>query len=171
VSLAYTVKRRVEEVLAQLRHRDDLDPGLRRDVGEHGVDLRLGLGRDDEPHVQRVRALVVVRDLAHGAERRCDLVEAVGRHLHRAEHVLPAGALDLEERAETREHAVREELLHTRDQVDLVDAHAPRGGPERACGHGESALQLVDDAAVGLVEDDLRHEPPPSVATARGRAA
>src|SRR5574340_78226 len=89
-----------DEILALAREREHRQAGLGFDRGEHPVGRRGILGGDDEPHVQRVLAAIVVRNLRVRVDTLGDRVEPVLGNGDRREHQAPARALDLEQRSE-----------------------------------------------------------------------
>jgi len=97
-------------------------------------------------------APVVVRHLGKGIHRLRNPVEIRFGHLHRRQDEAAAHALDLEHRAEAREGALVEQALEPREQFRFAQAQRFGRFAVGLIGQRETALQSIDDAAIGFVQ-------------------
>jgi hypothetical protein len=146
-----------DEELALLREGQHGEARFGLDAFDGGGALRRRLGAQHEPHVQRMVAPVVVRDLGVGVDlgRHC-LVALLG-HGHGSQHEQAARALDLEQRAEAREHAALQQGRQPTDDIFLGPAELGGHIGEGAFGQRQVAVQALQQA--GIIR--RQHRAPP----------
>ncbi len=109
---------------------------------------RAGLRRrDHEPHVERVLAAVVVRNLRQRVDLFGDCLEARLRHCHGGERLGTTESRGVVERPEAAEHTRLQQVADQAQQAGLV--HADLLGRQRKgpLDQREAALECVDQGA------------------------
>jgi hypothetical protein len=147
-----------DEIFALLWEREHRHAGARFDATQRLVDGLGRLGGHDEPHVERMLARIVVRNLRERVHRRRRVLEQFWRHAHRGEREGAAHALDLEQRPEARERAIVQQAIDGRDEVVLGRAERARRVEVRPLAHRKAGLQPVDDRAIELIHRSSRRE-------------
>ena len=131
-------------------------------VVEFAGDAITGLGGEHEPHVERVLAAVVVRDLGEGIDRLDHPRPLAFGHGHRGQAERAAHALDLVHRPEAREHAIVEKRLQAGDDLHLGEAEHGADIGEGGLGERKLALQRIDQAAIDVVGRAFRGHTAPT---------
>ena len=143
-------------VFALARQVQNRVAGLGFDRRKERRDGLARVGGHDEPQVELVRALVVVRHLGMRVHQRRDALELGLRHAHGAQREGAAHLLHVEHRPEARERALGEHALERGDERRLVGAERGRGLGEGARRERKAALQPVDDLALDLTHSGRR---------------
>ena len=155
---AHATQPQLHEVLLQARQLQHRVAGfLPRSPPRSFAMSASDAGREHEPHVEAMLALVVVRDLGVRVDERRDALEIGRRHAHRAQREGAAQPLGVVHRPEARQHAARREESGFFPRGPIL--RSPNSLATAANGRvaeRKAALQAVDDGAVDVIHSGRR---------------
>ncbi len=130
----------------------DRQAGGGLDAEDRGFEGGRRCGGEHEPHVQRMLAFVVVRDLGEGVDEGGDALEVGLRHREGCKQQRAAEPLGMKQRPEARQHAPIKQALQPLQYLGLAQAEFGPDRRIRRIDQRQAALQAVDQRAIGGIE-------------------
>ncbi len=155
----YTSTRKPTKNSLHLRHGMHRQTDFRLDFRNHLRDAARVFCRHDEPHIERVGALVIMRNFGVGIDLFRHFVESLWRHCDGRKTDIAAEHFRVPQRPEAAQLPCPDQVADTFDEFVFTQSELRAGVAKGPLRQRKSALQAVDDRFPRGIDDMHQFNP------------